>query len=128
MATAACLLYANGYAILGTLGPKDIPIKTIVNNPTLYDGKNVTVIGVIGSRQTTTWMRSSITINDTEGFYIDLLNPIPSYLVYVVGTPYYITGKFTYYEYRPDGSAEDPIENGYGLIPYYIEMIYNTVH
>lgn len=126
---AVVVLQSNGYfAFLSTLGPDDTPIKTIVNDPALYDGKNITVIGVIGSRETTTWLRSSLTIRDTEGFYIDLLKPVPSWLKYEIEMPFMITGTFTYYEYGSNDTRAEPLEQGYGLVPLSIENVINTVH
>jgi hypothetical protein len=126
---AIVVLQSNGYfAFLSTLGLDDTPIKTIVNDPASYDGKNITVIGVIGSRETTTWLRSSLTIKDTEGFYIDLLKPVPSWLKYEIEMPFIITGTFIYYEYGSNDTLVDPLEQGYGLVPISIEKVFNFMH
>lgn len=126
---AAATLYASGVLPpLSGIGLGDTPIKEIVGDPASYDGKNVTVIGSIGSRETATHLRSSLTIKDAEGYYIDLLEPVPSWLGYELEMPYIIIGLFTHYEYSLNGSQGPPIEEGYGLIPATIDFIFNFVH
>jgi hypothetical protein len=126
---AIVVLQSNGYfAYLSSLGLHDTPIKAIVNDPASYDGKNITVIGVIGSRETTTWMRSSLTIKDSEGFYIDLLKPVPSWLKYDIEMPFMITGTFIYYEYGSNDTKAEPLEEGYGIVPLSIEKVYTLIH
>jgi hypothetical protein len=126
---AAAMLYSSGaLALPSSFGPEVTPIKAIVEDPAYYDGRNVTVIGALGSRETTTFMRTSLTITDSEGHYIDLLKPVPSWLHYDIEMPFMIAGTFTHYEYRPGGIQADPLEEGYGLSNISIEKVFNFVH
>jgi hypothetical protein len=121
-------LQSGGFFEFISRGLGDTPIRTIVSDPAAYDGKNVTVIGSIGSRETTTFLRSSLTIMDREGYYIDLLKPVPSWLKYDIEMPFMITGTFTYYQYKSNDSQSVTLEEGYGLVPLAIEKVFNFVH
>lgn len=126
---AVAALYSDGLlAFLSALGQDDTPIKAIASDPARYDGRNVTVIGSLGSRETTTLLRSSLTIVDREGFYLDLLKPVPSWLKYEIEMPFIITGTFTHYDSGSIESLDGPPEEGYGLIPLSIEKVFNFVH
>jgi len=127
--SAIAFLFLNGYITLNwDLGPHATPIRTITSDPASFDGKNVTVSGVIGSRETTTGLRSSLTIMDSEGHYIDLLKPVPFWLIYEIGNPFIITGTFAHYEYGSNSSYELPQEEGYGLYIITLEKVFNTMH
>jgi hypothetical protein len=65
---------------------------------------------------------------DPEGYYIDLLKPVPSWLKYDIEMPFMITGIFTHYQYDSNDTQAGTLEEGYGLVPLAIEKVFNFVH